>query len=200
VPAATALPPAAAPAMLGAHRRWRLAAIGGGVVVLGVVAILLVLQWSAQAASADGSFTVRVPSGWERFTGTSLPDGTTTKNELMVLLGPTRDGVQAHVFIYPHQAGYVDLGQLDRSWSAGLDQATCHFSGAVGHFSRMRPSTVGGAPALLTDCRTPAVSVEFITVNRANRTYMIGFSAASSQFAQQRDGSLHDVLASWQWH
>jgi hypothetical protein len=186
--------------MVGAHRRWRLAAIGGGVVVLGVVAMLLILQWAGRAVSTDGSFAVQVPSGWQRYTGTALPDGTSLKDQLLVLLGPTTDGVQAHVFIYPRQPGYVDLGQLDRSWSAGLDQATCHFSGAVGHFSRMRPGTVGGFPALVTDCRTPTVSVEFITVNHANRTYMIGFSAASTQFAQQRDGPLHDLLASWQWH
>jgi len=169
-------------------------------VVLGSVVVLLVLQSSARAVSTDGSFSAQIPGGWVRHTGPDLPDGPPTKDDLMVLLGPISDGVQAHVFIYNRQPGFVDLGQLDRTWTAGLDQATCRFSGAVGHFSRMTPTTIGGSAALVTECRTPTVSVELITVNHANRTDMIGFSSASSQFAQLRDGALHDLLASWRWN
>ena len=109
-------------------------------------------------------------------------------------------GIQAHGFIYHHQAGFVDLGQLDRTWTAGLDQATCHFSGAVGRFSPMTPTTVAGSRALVTECRTPTVSVQFITVNHGNHTDTIAFTGASSQFDQLRDGSLQALLDSWRWN
>ena len=180
--------------------RWRLGAIGAVAVVLGAVAILLILQWSARAESADGTFSVQTPSGWVRYTGTDLPDGPPTKNDLLVLLGPTADGIQAHVFIYHRQAGFVDLGQLAQTWTAGLDQATCHFSGAVGHFSQMTPTKIAGSAALVTECRTPTVSVEFITVNHGNHTDMIGFTAASSQFDRLHDTSLQALLDSWRWN
>jgi hypothetical protein len=177
--------------------RWGLVAIAAALVV-GAGAGLLVLQWSSRAVSNDGTFSVQAPSGWERFTGTALPDGTTMKDQLLVLLGPSSDGVQARVSIYPRQAGFVDLGQLARTWRG--DQATCSFSGAVGHFSTMTRATIAGSPALVTECRTPTISVEFITLNHANHTVMIGFSAASSQFDQLRDGALKAVLDSWRWN
>src|SRR6202521_4153811 len=180
--------------------RWGMGAIAAVAMVLGVVAILLILQWSARAESADGTFSVQTPSGWVRYTGTDLPDGPPTKNDLMVLLGPTADGVQAHLFIYRRQAGFADLGELDRTWTAGLDQATCRFSGAVGHFSQMTPTTIADSAALVTECRTPAVSVEFITVNHGNHTDMIGFTAASSQFDRLHDTSLQALLDSWRWN
>jgi hypothetical protein len=180
--------------------RWRLGAIAAVAAVLGVVAIVLILQQSARAVSADGAFSVLPPSGWRQYTGADLPDGPPTKNDLMVLLGPTADGIQAHLFIYHRQAGFIDLGQLDRTWTAGLDQATCRFSGAVGHFSRMMPTTIAGSTALVTECRTPTVSVEFITLNHANQTDMIGFTAASSQFDRLRDTSVRALLGSWRWN
>jgi len=185
--AATALPPAAAPAMVGAHRRWRLAAIGGGVVVLGVVAMLLVLQLSARAVSTDGAFSVQVPAGWERFSGTDLPDGTPVTNDLIVLLGPRADGVQARVFVFHHPSGYID-------------HAFCQYSGVLGHYSRETSTTVAGSAALVTDCRTPTVSIESITVTHASHTYQLAFSAASSQFDRLRDGALRDLLGSWRWN
>jgi hypothetical protein len=180
--------------------RWRLGAIAAIGAVLGVIAMVLFLQPSARAVSADGAFSVQTPSGWRQYTGADLPDGPPTKNDLMVLIGPTADGIQAHLFIYHRQAGFVDLAQLDRSWTAGLDQATCRFSGAVGHFSRMTPATIAGSAALVTECRTPTVSVEFITLNHANQTDMIGFTAASGQFDRLRDTSLRVVLDSWGWN
>ena len=201
-----AQPGAAAPAVTmgritsSGAARWRLGAIAAVAVVLGVVAVLLLLQWSARAVSADGTFSVQTPGGWTRYTGTDLPDGPPTKNDLMVLLGPTAERIQAHVFIYRNQAGFVDLGQLERSWTAGRDQTICGFSGAVGHFSPMSPTTIGGSAALVTECRTPTISVEFVTVNHGNHTDMIGFSAASSQFDRLRDTSLHALLDSWRWN
>ena len=196
----TAPPTAMGRTISGGAARWRLGAIAVVAVVLGVVALLLFLQWSARADSADGTFSFHTPSGWQRYTGADLPDGPPTKNDLMVLLGPTADGIQAHVFIYHRQAGFVDLGQLAQTWTAGLDQATCHFSGAVGHFSQMTPTTIAGSAALVTECRTPTVSVEFITVNHGNHTDMIGFTAASSQFDRLHDTSLQALLDSWRWN
>lgn len=64
----------------------------------------------------------------------------------------------------------------------------------------MTPATIAGSAALVTDCRTPAVSVEVITVNHGNHTDVIAFSAASSEFDHLRDGSLHSVLDSWHWN
>jgi hypothetical protein len=195
--AATALPPAAAPAMVGAHRRWRLAAISGGVVVLGVVAMLLILQWSARAVSTDGAFSVQVPAGWERFTGTDLPDGTAVTNDLIVLLGPRVDGVQARVVVVHHPSGYINLARVDRT---SATNAVCQYSGVVGHYSRATSTTIAGSAALVTDCRTPTVSIESITVTHASHTYQLVFSAASSQFDRLRDGALRDLLGSWHWN
>jgi len=201
-PGATPTAPLAArgKSITGGPSRWRLGLIAAVAVVLGVVALLLILQWSARAVSSDSTFSVQTPSGWQRYTGADLPDGPPTTDDLMVLLGPTADGIQAHVFIYNRRAGLADLAQLDRAWTAGLDQATCHFSGAVGQFSRMTPTTIAGSAALVTECRTPTVSVEFITVNHGNHTDMIGFSAASSQFDHLRDVSLQALLDSWRWN
>jgi hypothetical protein len=60
-------------------------------------------------------------------------------------------------------------------------------------------STIAGSAALITQCRTSKFSVEFITVNNGNRTYMISFSAASTQFDHLRNTSLQAVLDSWRW-
>ena len=201
-PAATPNAPAAATgrSTSAGAARWQLGVVAAVAVVLGAVGILLILQWSARAESADGTFSVQPPSGWVRYNGTDLPDGPPTKNDLMVLPGPTADGVQAHLFIYRRQAGFADLGELDRTWTAGLDQATCRFSGAVGHFSQMTPTTIADSAALLTECRTPAGTVEFITVNHGNYTDMIGFTAASSQFDRLHDTSLQALLDSWRWN
>jgi hypothetical protein len=198
-----AIPPAltasaASPVTPGKPRRWRVAAIATGVLVAGAVATLLVLQWSARAVSTDGTFSVQVPSGWVRYTGADLPDGPPTKNDLMVLLGPTANGMQAHVFIYPRQAGFIDLGQLARTWRG--DQATCQFSGALSHFGPMTRTTVAGSAALATECRTPTISVEIITVDHGGHTDLIGFSAASSQFDHLRDTSLRTLIDSWRWN
>jgi len=197
-PVATTPAVVAGPAISSVPRKTRLVAIAAAAVVLAAIAVLLLLQWSARAESTDGAFSVQLPSGWERFTGSSLPDGTTTKDDLLVVLGPIAGGIRTHVFIYKNQADVANLGQLPRTWRA--DQATCHVAGAVSHFSPLTPATVAGSAALVTECRTPTVTVEFITVNNGNHTYTIGFSAASSQFDQQRDGPLHDLLASWRWN
>lgn len=126
--------PIAGPGVVGRSRsvaapRRRLRAIAVVAVVLSVAALILMLQWSARAVSADGTFSVEPPSGWGRYTGADLPDGPPTKNDRLVLLGPTADGVQAHLFIDHRQAGFIELSQLDRMWTAGLDQAACRFSG-----------------------------------------------------------------------
>ncbi|HVS06055.1 MAG TPA: hypothetical protein VHK65_07790 [Candidatus Dormibacteraeota bacterium] len=60
----------------------------------------------------------------------------------------------------------------------------------------MTSTTIAGSAALVTECRTPAVSVEFITVNHGNLTDMIALSAASSQFDHLRDTSLQALLDS----
>ncbi len=78
-------------------------------VVLGVLATVLILQRSARALSADGTFSVQPPSGWARYTGADLPDGPPTNNDPLVLLGPTADGVQAQLLIYHRQAGFIEL-------------------------------------------------------------------------------------------
>lgn len=182
-PAATTVPAITGPAVSSRRAGWVFAAIAAAVVVLGVVASVLVLRWSAQAVSADGAFTVQVPSGWERFTGTSLPDATTTKNELMALRGPISDGVQAHLVV-----------------TVGLDHETCGLALTATHVTGTTRTTVAGSAALVTDCRTSTMSAELITVNHGNRTYTIAFTCASSQFAQLRDGALHDLIASWRWN
>src|ERR1700724_341097 len=96
----------------------------------------------------------------------------------------------------PDSSASVYLGELVWTWSAVLHQATCRFSGAVGHFSQMTPTTIAGSAALVTGCRTPTVTVEFITVNHGNHTDMIGFTAASRQFDRLRDTSLQALLDS----
>jgi hypothetical protein len=184
----------------GVASRRRLGAIAVVALVLAAVGLVLILQRSARVASADGTFSVQPPSGWARYTGADLPDGPPTKNDLLVLVGPTADGVPAHLFIYHRQAGFIELAQLDRMWTADLDQATCRFAGSVGHFSRMAPTTIAGSAALVTECRTPTISVEVITVNHGNHTDMLAFSAASSQFDHLRDRSLQGMLDSWHWN
>jgi hypothetical protein len=114
--------PLAAPGVVGRSRsvaapRWRLAAIAVVAVVLSVAALVLLLQRSAQAVSADGTFGVQPPSGWAHYARADLPYGPPTKNDLLVLPGPTPDGVQAQLFIYHRQAGFIELPQLDRMWN-----------------------------------------------------------------------------------
>lgn len=181
-PSATTVPAITGPAGSSRHAGW-FAAIAAAVVVLGVVASVLVLHWSAKAVSADGAFTVQVPSGWERFTATPLPEGTATTSELMALRGPISDGVQAHLVV-----------------TVGLDHETCGLALSAPHVTGTTRTTVAGSAALVTDCRTSTVSAELITVNHGSRTYTIAFTCASSQFAQLRDGALHDLLASWRWN
>lgn len=66
-------------------------------------------------------------------------------------------------------------------------------------FSPVTPTTIAGSAALVTECRTPTVSIEFITVNHGSHTDMIGFSAASSQFDHLHDASLYALLDSLRW-
>lgn len=175
--------PAATTASRGRPRRRRFVVIVAGVAVLGLAATLLVLQWSARAVSTDGSFSVQVPSGWVHFTGRSLPDGTTSTNELMVLLGPISDGVQAHLVV-----------------TSGLNQPTCGPALTATRASVTTRTTVAGSAALITDCRTSTVGVEVITVNHPNHIYTIVLTSASRQFDRLRAGALHDLLASWHWN
>src|SRR2546425_1568640 len=91
-PAATTPAQRTGAAMPNRPGRWRIAAFAAaGVVLAVVVTILLVLQWSGRALSADGTFSVQAPSGWGRVTGTSFPDRTTTQDDPMVLLRPITD-------------------------------------------------------------------------------------------------------------
>lgn len=164
-------------------RRRRFVVIVAGVVILGLAAALLVLQWSARAVSTDGGFSIQVPNGWVHFTGRSLPDGATSTNELMVLLGPISDGLQAHLVVI-----------------SGLDQPTCGLALTATRASATTRTTVAGSAALMTDCRTSTVGVEVITVNHQNHTYTIALTSASRQFDRLRTGALHDLLASWRWN
>ena len=186
-PVQPAAAPKARPAVTAAPRvrprRRRFVVIVAGVVVLGIAATLLVLQWSARAVSTDGSFSVQVPSGWVHFTGRSLPDGGMSTNESMVLLGPISDGVQAHLVV-----------------TSGLNQPTCGLALTATRASAATRTTVAGSAASITDCRTSSVGVEVITVNHQNHIYTIVLTSASRQFDQLRAGALHDLLASWRWN
>jgi len=71
-------------AISGGAAKRRLGAIAVVGVVCAVITLLLILQLSARAESAHSTLSVKTPSGWERFTGASLPDGTATTNDLMV--------------------------------------------------------------------------------------------------------------------
>jgi hypothetical protein len=83
--------------------------------------------------------------------------------------------------------------------TADLDHPTCGLALTATHVIPTRTSVAGSA-ALVTECRSSTVSAELITVNHRNQTYTIALTCASSQFAQQRDGALHDLLASWRWN
>jgi hypothetical protein len=114
--------PAAAPAARQAAtavstvrpRRRRYLFIVTGALVLALVATLLVLQWSARAVSTDGTFSI--PNGWVHFTGRSLPDGAPSTNDVMVLLEPISDGVQAHLVAGSAQFDRLRAGALLASW------------------------------------------------------------------------------------
>ena len=181
--AATAARPAATVVSAHRPRRRRYLLIVAGALVLALVATLLVLQWSARAVSTDGTFSIQVPKGWLHSTGRSLPDSTASTSELMVLLGPISDGVQAHLVV-----------------TSGLDQPACGLALTGTGATAATRTIVAGSAALMTDCRTSTVGVEVITVNHRNHTYTIALTSASGQFDRLRAGALYDLLASWRWN
>jgi hypothetical protein len=164
-------------------RRRRYLFIVTAALVLALVATLLMLQWSARAVSTDGTFSIQVPNGWVHFTGRSLPDGAASTGDLMVLLGPISDGVQAHLVV-----------------TSGLAQPACGLALTATGAPAATRTTVAGSAALMTDCRTSTVGVEVVTVNHANHTYTIALTSASGQFDRLRAGTLDDLLASWRWN
>jgi hypothetical protein len=179
--------PAARPAatVVSAHRprRRRYLFIVTGALVLALVATLLVLQWSARAVSTDGTFSIQVPKGWVHSTGRSLPDSTASTSELMVLLGPISDGVQAHLVV-----------------ATGFDQASCGLALPSTLPTATTETTVAGSAAVVAVCRTSRIDAEFLTVKHGSHIYVISFACASHEFARLRDGALHELLASWRWN
>jgi hypothetical protein len=59
---------------------------------------------------------------------------------------------------------------------------------------------VGGTNGLATEYRSSKVGFVFITVDHANRTYLISYSAAASQFNRLRDGDFASLIDSWHWN
>ena len=161
--------------------------------IVAAVAIAL-LTLSPGTTSADGAFSVKIPSGWHQNTDFVLPVG---EKPVMTLVGQVTDGVQAHIIISNSRGLFVRLSDIDKEWRTVLGSQA---PGLTAGFSALTPTTIGGSDALVTESHPSGAGLEFIIVDHANHTYVIGFSAASSQFVHLRNSDLASLLASWHWN
>ncbi len=163
------------------------------VAIVAVVAIA-VLTLAPGTTSADKAFSVKIPSGWHQNTDFVLPGG---EKPVMALVGQVTDGIQAHIIITNSNGRFVRLSDVDQQWATVLGSQSY---GLTAGFSALTPTTIGGSDAVVTTYHAAGADIEFIIVDHANHTYLIGFSAASSQFASLRDGDFASLLASWHWN
>ena len=205
-PQASAPPPLAAPAVplapvpqptAAGPRLLRPRFLLAAAAIAAAVAIA-VLTLSPGTTSADGAFSVKIPSGWHQSTTFVLPSG---EKPAMALAGQVTDGIQAHIIISNSNGRFFRLSELDQVWPLVMAGQT---PGLPAGFSPLRPTSVGGSDALMTEypsgASTPGGGLEYIIVDHANHTYVISFSAASSQFVHLRDGDFAGLLASWHWN
>lgn len=166
------------------------------VVAAAIVAavVIAVLALSPATTSADGAFSVRIPSGWAQNTTFVLPGG---EKPVMTLIGQVTDGVQAHIIVSNNPGVFVRLSDVRQQWGTVLRSQA---PGLAAGFSALTPTTVGGADALMMEYHPSGGGIEYIIVDHNNHTYLIGFSAASSQFVRLRDGDFASLLASWHWN
>lgn len=158
------------------------------------VVVIAVLTLAPATTSADGAFSVKIPSGWHQKTDFVLPGG---EKPVMTLYGEVTNGVQAHIIVTNNHGDYVLLSKVDQVWPTVL---ASQVPGLPARFSPLTSRSVDGTDALVTEYRSSQVGFVFIIVDHNNHTYLIGFSSADSQFNRLRDGDFASLLASWKWN
>ena len=161
--------------------------------------VIAVLTLSPPTTSTDGSFSVKIPSGWHQITTFVLSGG---EKPVITLYGQVSDGVQAHIIISNSNGRFFRLSDVDSLWPLVMGGQTPDLPAG---FSPLRPTSVGGSDARMTEYHasgagTSGAGMEYIIVDHTNHTYVIGFSAASSQFVHLRDGDFASLIASWKWN
>ena len=162
-----------------------LAARGAVGLVLAVVVLTAVLLQGHRAWARDHSFLVIAPLGWTQSLAAVATDDATP---LLRLSGPAADGLQAHVVVDRARASLPEQ----------FDQLVTSVPGPVRCESPVTPTVVGGADALVTDCKTPDVSLEVVYITRDTHHYVPVLSGAESQFDRLRD-DFRSMLGSWSW-
>src|SRR5207302_7454830 len=130
------VPASAPPAGRGWALRLRLLLV---VAIIVIAAVIAVLTLAPATTSADGAFSVRVPSGWHHKTDFVLPGGETP---VLTLYGQVTDGVQAHIIVTNNHGNYIPLSQIEQVWPSVL---ASQLAGLPAGFSPLTATTVGGA-------------------------------------------------------
>ena len=185
------VPASAPPAGRGWALRLRLLLV---VAIIVIAAVIAVLTLAPATTSADGAFSVRVPSGWNHKTDFVLPGGETP---VLTLYGQVTDGIQAHIIVTNNHTDYIPLSQIEQVWPSIVARQV---AGLPAGFTPLTTRMVGGTNGLSTEYRSSQVGFVFIIVDHANHTYLISYSAAASQFNRLRDGDFAGVINSWHWN
>ena len=169
------------------------------VLLLAAAVILLaagvaVLTLAPATTSADGAFSVKVPSGWHHKTDFVFPDGETP---VLTLYGDVTDDVQAHIIVTNNHGNYIPLSQIDHVWPSVVASQIPSLPAGL---NPLTTRSVGGLDARATEYRSKQVGFVFIIVDHANHTYLIAYSAAASQFNRLRDGDFASLIDSWHWN
>lgn len=168
----------------------------GGVLAIAVIgfAVIASLNLGGPATASDGSFSVQTSAGWHPTTWSFLKGG----QRVVLSLEKIHNGVKSN-FAAADFGQQVPLGQLSAVW--GQEQvavANGQFKG-ITHLGALNSTTVGGAPAAVTDVDGPDGSGQLLFVNYGNTTYVVVFVSTTGHFSEMRDTDFAQMLSTWKW-
>ena len=166
-----------------------------GILAIAVIAFAVIgsLNLGGPATASDGSFSVQTAAGWHPTTWSFLKGG----QRVVLSLEKIHNGAKSN-FAAADFGQQVPLGQLAAVW--GQEQvavANGQFKG-ITHLGALNSTTVGGAPAAVTDVDGPDGSGQLMFVNYGSTTYIVVF-VSSSHFSEMRDTDFAQMLSTWKW-
>lgn len=167
----------------------------GGIVALAVIAFAVIagLNLGGPATASDGSFSVQPPSGWHPTTW-SFIEG----RRVVLALEKVHNGVKSD-FAVADFGQQVPLARLGDVWGQmQVDVGNGQFKG-INHLGALNSTTVGGAPAVVTDVGGPDGQGQLMFINYGNTTYIVAFVSSQNHFDETRDTDWAQIQSTWKW-
>ena len=143
--------------------------------------------------SSDGTFSVKVPTGWAAAEPSTI--GTGRSVLAMAKLDRTA-GVESHLIV-GDSGQFVPLATIEEEWQPYVESGKFPVAGTL---SSVTHTSIAGAPALTVDFQGSKYAGQILFVDYGSKTYIIEMSADPSEFPKLRDTEFAAILASWEWH